>query len=204
MFLRSFKNGSLANLSFIVADEVSKKGVVIDPTGDTAKIIEAIQAEGITVAFVLNTHGHPDHVRGNGAVLAATGAKLAAHRLSNATRDLTLDAETVLDVGALSIRVIHTPGHTPDSVCFLVGDDLFTGDTLFVGECGRTDLAGGDARAMYDSLFHTLGALPDRVRVHPGHDYGPRPNSTLGEERQTNYVLRPRTREEFVVFMAEP
>jgi glyoxylase-like metal-dependent hydrolase (beta-lactamase superfamily II) len=100
------------------------------------------------------------------------------------------------------IKVIYTPGHTPDSICLLVDNKkLLTGDTLFVGECGRTDLPGGNSESLYDSLFNKLLKLSDDVEVYPGHDYGLKPYSTIGEERRTNYVLQPRSLMEFVEFM---
>ena len=104
----------------------------------------------------------------------------------------------------MAIEVIHTPGHTPDSICLQVDNKLLTGDTLFVGECGRTDLPGGSVTAMYNSLFHRLMKLDDGVEVYPGHDYGPNPHSTIGEERRTNYTLRDRSLKEFVNLMREP
>jgi glyoxylase-like metal-dependent hydrolase (beta-lactamase superfamily II) len=137
-------------------------------------------------------------------VVKATGCRVAAHRLSAVKKDLELEGGEVLCLGALGIHVIHTPGHTPDSVCFRAAECLFTGDTLFIGECGRTDLPGGDAGELFDSLFGGLAELDDALVVHPGHDYGSKPSATLGEQRRTNYVLKPRTRSEFIRFMAEP
>ena len=194
----------MANFSYLVSDEATRRAVLIDPSGDVGPMIEAIRREGLDLAYVLNTHGHADHTSGNRAVVAATGARVAAHRACRVPKDLELDDGAALEVGSLRIEVIHTPGHTPDGVCLLVGGKLFTGDTLFVGECGRTDISGGDASSMYDSLFGKLLELPDETEVYPGHDYGPRPRSTIGEERRSNYTLAPRTREQFVRFMAEP
>lgn len=204
MFLRQFKSGAGANMSYIVAEGPGGAGAVIDPTGDLLRVIGVIEAEGIRVGFILTTHGHPDHTSGNGKLAAETGAKIAAHRLAGIKKDLPLEDGSVVRVGTLDLRVIHTPGHTRDSVCFLVGNKLFTGDTLFVGECGRTDMPGGDAAALYDSLFNKLMKLPDDTEVYPGHDYGARPTSTIGQEKKSNYVLEKRTREEFIEFMAEP
>jgi glyoxylase-like metal-dependent hydrolase (beta-lactamase superfamily II) len=103
------------------------------------------------------------------------------------------------------IKVIHTPGHTPDSICLLVDNKkLLTGDTLFVGECGRTDLLGGNSRSMYHSLFNKLLKLGDDVEVYPGHDYGSKPSSTIGEEKRSNYTLEPRSLMEFIEFMRQP
>jgi hydroxyacylglutathione hydrolase len=100
--------------------------------------------------------------------------------------------------------VIHTPGHTPDSICLLCNTKLLTGDTLFVGECGRTDLPGGSSKDMYFSLFSKLMKLDDNIEVYPGHDYGRSPSSTIGSERITNYVLKKRSLEEFIEFMRQP
>jgi glyoxylase-like metal-dependent hydrolase (beta-lactamase superfamily II) len=110
----------------------------------------------------------------------------------------------VLQVGSLEVRFIHTPGHSPDSISVLVGNKLVSGDTLFVGECGRTDLPGGSSEQLYDSLFNKLAKLPDEIEVYPGHDYGAEPHSTIAYEKAHNYVLKPRTVREFVQFMKEP
>jgi len=107
-----------------------------------------------------------------------------------------------LSVGKIPIKVIYTPGHTADSVCLLVDKaKLLTGDTLFVGECGRTDFPGGSSKSMYDSLFNKLLKLNDNVEVYPGHDYGLKPQSTIGEEKKSNYTLQPRSLEDFIAFM---
>jgi len=204
MFLRQFKEGPTANLSYIVADGEGGNGAVIDPAGDAGRILKAIESEGLRIGYILNTHGHPDHTGGNSKLVSETGARVAAHRLAAVRKDIALDDGAKLEVGSLELEVIHTPGHTRDSVCFLSGHRLFTGDTLFVGECGRTDMPGGDAGALYESLFNKILKLPDDFEIYPGHDYGPRPTSTIGQERRTNYTLQPRTREEFIEFMAEP
>jgi glyoxylase-like metal-dependent hydrolase (beta-lactamase superfamily II) len=204
MFLRQIKESAMANMTYVVAEGESGHGVVIDPSGDVIRIMKVIESVGIKVDYVLNTHGHSDHTSGNGRIVKDTGAKVAAHKLANVKKDVSLEDGQILKVGTLSIKVIHTPGHTKDSVCFLIESKLFTGDTLFVGECGRTDMPGGDAPAMYESLFNRLMKLPDEIEVFPGHDYGPRPTSTIGNERKNNYVLLPRSKEEFIEFMAEP
>ena len=204
MFLRQLKEGPTANLSYIIADGKGGAGAVIDPAGDAQKLIKAIEIEGQVIELVLITHGHPDHTSGVRKLVSETRARVAAHRLANIKKDLALDDGARLGLGSLELEVLHTPGHTRDSVCFLAGRRLFTGDTLFVGECGRTDLPGGDAGVMYESLFNRILKLPDDFEIYPGHDYGPRPTSTIGQERRTNYTLQPRTREEFIEFMAEP
>ncbi|MEM4729673.1 MAG: MBL fold metallo-hydrolase [Thermoplasmata archaeon] len=204
MLLRQFKEGVMANFTYLIADEDSGRGVVIDPTAGTlSKVLRVVESEGLKIEFVLITHSHPDHTSGLRQLLAETGARVGAHRGAGIKKDLALDDGSALEVGGLKIRVIHTPGHSRDSVCYLIDGKLFTGDTLFVGECGRTDIPGGDAGALYDSLFGKLLKLPDEVEVYPGHDYGPRPTSSLGQERRTNYVLEPRSKEDFIEFMAE-
>ena len=112
------------------------------------------------------------------------------------------DGDTI-KLNGTKIEVIYTPGHTPDSICLIAGNKLLTGDTLFVGECGRTDLPGGDSGSLYDSLFKKIIPLDNSLEVYPGHDYGLKPDSTLGFEKEHNYVLKPRTREEFMRFMRE-
>ena len=119
-------------------------------------------------------------------------------------KDIAARDGDMIEVGSLKIQVLHTPGHCPDHICLLAEGKLLTVDTLFVVEFGRTDLAGGDAGALYDSLFKKLMALNDSIEVYPGHDYGSKPSSTIGEERRNNYTLKPRTRDEFIRFMAEP
>jgi glyoxylase-like metal-dependent hydrolase (beta-lactamase superfamily II) len=126
------------------------------------------------------------------------------HQSSPVRKDISVKDGDSLEIGSLRIHVIHTPGHCPDHICLLVDGKVLTGDTLFVGECGRTDLPGGDAGAMYESLFNKLMILDDSTEIYPGHDYGRSSSSSIGKERKTNYTLKPRTKEEFIKFMAEP
>jgi glyoxylase-like metal-dependent hydrolase (beta-lactamase superfamily II) len=126
------------------------------------------------------------------------------HEKSSLRKDIIVKDGDVIEIGSLKANFIHTPGHCPDHISILVEDKLLTGDTLFVGECGRTDLPGGNPSDMYESLFHKILRLEDSIEVYPGHDYGSKPYSTIGYERENNYTLKPRTREEFVRFMAEP
>jgi glyoxylase-like metal-dependent hydrolase (beta-lactamase superfamily II) len=134
-----------------------------------------------------------------------SSAKTVAHKLSRINADIAVDDGDIIRLGNVPIKFIYTPGHTPDSICLLVDNKkLLTGDTLFVGECGRTDLLGGNSRSMYDSLFNKLLKLNDAVEVYPGHDYGSKPYSTIGEERRSNYTLQPRSLAEFIEFMKQP
>ena len=157
----------------------------------------------LSLQWVLNTHSHFDHIGGNER-LRARGVKLVAHPAAPTHPDVALADGATLMLGALPMRVLHTPGHCSDAVCLMGGGHLFTGDTLFIGECGRVDLPGSDPRAMHHSLLSVLCALPDDLLVMPGHNYGPVPCRTLGEEKRANYTLAPRTLAAFLAFMAEP
>jgi len=204
MFFKQIQQHS-DNFSYIIADEESKEAVVVDSSFNASKIISIVNANGFTVKYVINTHGHSDHTAGNAELTSILGAKIVAHRLSMVPCDLAVNDGDVLTVGKIPIKVIYTPGHTADSICLLVDNGkLLTGDTLFVRECGRTDLGGGSAESMYDSLFHKLLKLSDSVEVYPGHDYGLKSSSTIGEERKSNYTLQPRSLEDFVDFMKQP
>lgn len=190
------------NFSYLIADELAREAVVVDSSFNSSEIINILKAQGFTLKYVISTHGHSDHTAGNYELRSMFNAIIVAHVTSRARYDLGVDDGEVLQVGGISIKVISTPGHSVDGICLLVdGKKLLTGDTLFVGECGRTDLAGGNAKSLYDSLFCKLLKLDDSVEVFPGHDYGNKPSSTIGEERKTNYVLQPRSLEDFIVFM---
>jgi glyoxylase-like metal-dependent hydrolase (beta-lactamase superfamily II) len=132
-------------------------------------------------------------------------AKIVAHSLSRINADVKVDDGDIIHVGRIPVKTIFTPGHTPDGICLLAdGQKLLTGDTLFVGECGRTDMPGGNSKNMYHSLFNKILKLKDSVEVYPGHDYGLRPYSTIGDEKRSNYTLEPRSLAEFIEFMKQP
>ncbi|HYY48956.1 MAG TPA: MBL fold metallo-hydrolase, partial [Thermoplasmata archaeon] len=159
---------------------------------------------GYAIQWIFDTHHHPDHIFDNERLANETGAKVAAHRLSEVRKDVVLEDGMIVKVGELAIKVVHTPGHSPDSCCYIVGGRVFTGDCLFVGDCGRVDLPGSSVEAMYDSLFHKVRKLDDALIVCPGHHYGKSPTSTIGEEKRTNYTLQPRELVEFIRFMKAP
>lgn len=190
------------NFSYIIADEATREAAVVDSSFNAGEIIRVLKTERLTLKYVVNTHGHSDHTAGNTELLSMFDAKTVAHTLSRIDADIKVDDGDIIRVGNVPIKVIHTPGHTPDSICLWVDSKkLLTGDTLFVGECGRTDLPGGNSKSLYGSLFNKLLKLPDDVEVYPGHDYGPKPCSTIGEQRRTNYVLQPRSLIEFMEFL---
>jgi glyoxylase-like metal-dependent hydrolase (beta-lactamase superfamily II) len=192
------------NFAYIIGDETTKEAAVIDPGYNVEKILGQIQQLNAKVKYIINTHSHGDHTGGNASLKEKTRAKIVAHAKSPRPKDITVKDQDTLQLGKLTVKVIHTPGHTLDGICLLVDNKLITGDTLFVGECGRTDLAGSSAEDMYHSLFDKILTLDDSIEVYPGHNYGNRPSSTIGQERKTNYTLEKRTLEEFIEFMSEP
>jgi glyoxylase-like metal-dependent hydrolase (beta-lactamase superfamily II) len=204
MMLEQIRVGALDNFSYVLADEENGLAAIVDPDGDAEKILHFVRKKCLNVRYVINTHSHHDHVSGNSLIVSNTGAKVVMHARANLGKDVSVNDGDILSLGKIQIKVIYTPGHTPDSICLLADGALFTGDTLFVGECGRTDLAGGSSTDMYDSLFNKILQLDRNLRIYPGHDYGEKPQSTLGREIETNYTLTPRSREEFVRFMSQP
>ena len=204
MFFDQRLIGAMANFGYLIGDPEAKVAAVIDPSFDARILQKAASENGYTIETIFNTHHHPDHVYDNERLADATSAKVAAHRLSEVRKDVVLEDGMIVPVGALKVKVVHTPGHSPDSCCFVVGGRVFTGDCLFVGDCGRVDLPGSDVDAMYDSLFNKVRKMDEALVVCPGHHYGPSPTSTIGREKKTNYVLEPRSIEEFRAFMASP
>ncbi|MCI4317656.1 MAG: MBL fold metallo-hydrolase [Thermoplasmata archaeon] len=203
MYLRQVEIGPYQNFTYLVADSEGGEGAVIDPSYGIEPVLRAIDATRVKVRLILNTHSHKDHIAGNGEVKERTGAKIAAHENARIGQDLSVKEGTVIEAGPLRFHVLHTPGHTRDSVLYVFEGQVATGDTLFVGECGRTDLPGGDPAQMYDSLLHRVVALDDALVVLPGHDYGTTPTSTIGREKKENYTLQPRTLDEFLRFLGE-
>jgi len=192
------------NFSYIIADEASGKAAVVDPSFNVDAIILVLKDHNFSLKYIINTHGHADHSAGNEELKAAFQSKIVAHKLSHVNQDISVVDGDIIRLGAISIKVMHTPGHTPDSICLLIDGKLLTGDTLFVGECGRTDLPGGSVEDMYTSLLQKIAKLDDNIEVYPGHDYGPSPDSTIAKEKQTNYTLQNRTLKQFIQFMQTP
>lgn len=192
------------NFTYMIGDEGSREALVVDPTSPIATVTATIARHRVRVKYIVNTHGHRDHTSGNTELARITEGKIAAHATAKQSKDIALKGGDILRLGRLEAHVLHTPGHSPDSICLLVDKKLLTGDTLFVGECGRTDISGGDSAQLYGSLFETILKLGDDIEIYPGHDYGTKPSSTLGSERQTNYTLKPRSKQEFMEFMSEP
>ncbi|MGB8938461.1 MAG: MBL fold metallo-hydrolase [Candidatus Nitrosopolaris sp.] len=195
--------GQMANFTYILTDENSGESAVIDPSWELEKIFAFLEKNGWKVKYIINTHTHFDHILGNEQVAAVTGAKIIQHKDSTETYDIPVEDGQIIQVGKIMIRIVHTPGHSKDSMSLVVNNELvLTGDTLFVGNCGRVDLPGSDASEMYDSLFEKIAKLEESLVVYPGHDYGSKKTSTIGEEKRTSTVLKARSRADFVRYMA--
>jgi glyoxylase-like metal-dependent hydrolase (beta-lactamase superfamily II) len=196
MIFAQIRAGGDRNFAYLIADDETRRGAVIDPSLDPAAVLAHVARQKVSVEYLINTHDHYDHNSGNPEILAKTGA-----RLLSANQPEAGDGRSVT-LGKLKLTFIHTPGHTADSICVLATEPgapgkLITGDTLFVGKVGGTGF-GDDARAEYDSLHKKLMPLPDDTEVWPGHDYGVAPNSTIGHEKRTNPFILRESFEDFV------
>ena len=191
------------NLCYLIGDEETKEAAVIDPSGEVEKIMKLATENELRIKYIINTHSHADHTAGNNELASKTGAKILLHKKARIKKDIDLSDGDTITIGNKKIEVIYTPGHSPDSICLLLENKLLTGDTLFVGECGRTDIPGGSSEDLYDSLFKKIKKLSDKLEIYPGHYYGGQKCSILGYEKRNNYTLEPRTKEEFIKFMME-
>jgi glyoxylase-like metal-dependent hydrolase (beta-lactamase superfamily II) len=209
IYFKQVLAGPMANFVYLIGDPRTREAAIVDPAWDIPALLDLAREDDDRITHALVTHTHPDHVGGNFSGMKIDGmaelleqqpVKVVIHkeeaeflkRFTGASDSDLLSAEggDVVRVGDLEFKLLHTPGHTPGSQCFLVDGRLVSGDTLFVGSCGRVDLPGSDPEAMYRSLTGTLMRLSDDVVLYPGHNYADRPSSTLGEERRENIFLR--------------
>ena len=207
VIIKQIPVGSFQVMTYLVTCPETLESVVIDPAGEEDKLLAVIQSEDARMKYILNTHAHADHTLGNSKLKQFFSIPVCMHETDDRffsddsvretslkelglpapdSADIRLKDGDVLVVGDLRIEVIHTPGHTPGSVCYLVNGHLFTGDTLFVGAAGRTDLIGGSLDALIESLEKRLIVLPKETIIWPGHDYGTSPTSTIGREMVEN------------------
>ncbi len=201
MKVHQIQVGGMQNFSYILEDEETEEAIIIDPSWDLENIEQAINRNDLKIKYIVNTHHHFDHTLGNEAIAKLTGAKIIQHEASELKHDLTVTDGDKITFGDSELSIIHTPGHSKDGIC-LVGDGkIFSGDTLFVGNCGRIDLPGGSSKELYRSLFEIISNLDDNLVLYPGHNYGPTPTSTLGKEKATNFVMQKRTEQEFIAIM---
>ena len=193
--------GPMQNFSYIVEDESTHEAIIIDPSWDLDKIIQIIEEQNLNPKYIVNTHWHDDHTRGNEELAAEISTRIVQHEASTLQNDMTVKDGDSIKFGCSELVVYHTPGHSKDSIC-LVGDGkIFSGDTLFVGNCGRIDLPGGSSRELYHSLFDVISNLDDGLIMYPGHDYGSAQTSTIGNEKMTNPVMQKISEEDFVMRM---
>jgi len=203
--------GQMAVFAYLVGCEETSEAVVIDPAGNEEEIKAQADKAGLKIVKILNTHGHPDHTCGNARIKELTGAEIVVHQddaqgmvsaqaqdfarmlgcAATPPADATVAEGEHIKVGEqVDLTVLHTPGHTPGCVCFYTPGHVFTGDTLFVGAVGRTDLPGGSWPTMLKSIQERILTLPDDTVVWPGHNYGQAPNSTVAQEREHNPFLK--------------
>ena len=190
--------GPMQNFSYIVEDTSTHEAIVIDPSWDLEKLTKTIDEQNLKIKYIVNTHWHDDHTRGNEELSKQLGVKIIQHEASQLKNDLTVSDGDSIEFGSSFLMVYHTPGHSKDSICLLGGGKIFTGDTLFVGNCGRVDLPGGSAKELYHSLFDVLANFTDGLVLYPGHDYGSSSTSTIGKEKQTNPVMQRISEAEFI------
>ena len=207
----------MVNFVYLIGDRETNEAVVVDPAYDPAGILSLLEADDMTCVGMLGTHYHADHVGGSMMGLTVSGAAellgiqsvplhiqaAEADYVKEVTgltdEDLSLHkGSTSIDVGAIKIALLHTPGHTPGSQSFLVENRLIAGDTLFLQGCGRTDLPGGDPEQLYHSLTTVLSQVPDDAVLFPGHQYSPAPSATMGWTRQRNAVFAPPSAEQWM------
>ncbi|MEQ8310399.1 MAG: MBL fold metallo-hydrolase [Sphingopyxis sp.] len=202
MYFASFRDGEGCK-SYIVGCEESCAAAIIDPALDLVdRYIGDVNRQGLRVRYIIDTHTHADHFSGAQALKRAFGAPIVMHRLSPSPYvDLHVEDGHSLPLGAMRMKIFHTPGHTRDSMAIHVEDRVFTGDTLLIGGTGRSDLPSGDPDQLFDSLFGKLLMLPDETLVFPAHDYKGRESSTIGEERRSNPRLAKTERADFVALM---
>ncbi len=187
----------MRNFDYLLMEEESLEAIAIDSGWETRPVVDAAHRENMKVVYAVATHGHFDHVETLPELANKLGARTVAHERSDLATEVRVNDGDVLRIGGTSVRVIHTPGHTPDSICLFDGLEVFTGDTLFIGNCGRTDLPGGSAVELFRSLHEVLMALPKGTVIYPGHDYGEVRSRTLGEEMKVNPTLLARDIREF-------
>jgi hydroxyacylglutathione hydrolase len=191
------------NFSYVIYCPINKQAAIVDPGFDATRTLQFIASKKLSLDYILITHHHTDHSSDSKRIKSlfpqvkivvseADGKKLALKP------DIVVSDGSQLKIGAIRVDFLVTPGHTPGGICIIVDNEaLLTGDTLFIGDCGRTDLPGGNFAQMYASLHEKIMHLPDELIVYPGHDYGERPFDSLGNQKRTNKTLKTKTLKEF-------
>jgi glyoxylase-like metal-dependent hydrolase (beta-lactamase superfamily II) len=209
VLVRQFEVGNFSIFSYLIGDEQAKEGLFIDPADQQDTLLREAASRGLAIKYIVNTHSHIDHVMGNREMVQRTGAKIIIHEAdapglldtprnllemfgaeASPPADILVSDGDLIRVGNIALKVLHTPGHTPGGMCLYIDGMVFTGDTLFVGSIGRTDLPGCSYQELERSIRTKLYTLPGDTVVFPGHNYGMHPTSTIGQERRTNAFVR--------------
>ena len=204
MYFQQLALGPMQNFVYLIGDPESREVAVVDPGWEVPRILQAAEQDGFKLVAAFVTHHHFDHVMGLGELLKQTDIPVYVHRDDAPVLDLPRSSLKLVtggdrvQVGALPVTLLHTPGHTQGSQCLLVNHRLLSGDTLFIGACGRCDLPGGDPRRLYESLTGTLKRLHDDTILCPGHDYAETPTAHLGDEKRANAFLAAGTLQQFL------
>jgi hydroxyacylglutathione hydrolase len=194
-YLKQMELGPMENFVYLIGDAASREVVVVDPAWQVDTVLRKAKEEDLKIVGALVSHYHFDHTNGVEELLEAVNCPIYVNKHDVPYLDVSrseikpVDGNFRLKVGAVEIEAVHTPGHTPGSQCFHVRGHLVSGDTLFIGACGRTDLPGGDAKELYYSLTQKLYKFDDSTVLCPGHNYSDRPTTTMGEEKRTNPYL---------------
>jgi len=203
LYLRQLELGPLQNFVYLIGSPETREAAVVDPAWDVPRILEMAAQDEMRITTVIITHTHFDHINGLKEILTATDAQIYVHKKEISDVPVgranlnPVEGGDKISVGPLELSFLHTPGHTPGSQCVTVGDRLISGDTLFIGGCGRCDLPGGDPEQLYKSLSR-LSRMDDRLVVHPGHNYAASPTSTIAKERSMNPFLKAESVEGFL------
>jgi glyoxylase-like metal-dependent hydrolase (beta-lactamase superfamily II) len=216
-YFKQLEIGPMQNFVYLVGSTETRKAAVVDAAWDIDTILRVAAEDEMEISHALVTHTHPDHVGGSfagkeiqglGEILARLPLKVVINKAEagylktlSASDLIKVDSGDEIDLGGLKIKLIHTPGHTPGSQCFLIEDTLISGDTLFIDSCGRVDLPGSNPEEMYLSLTQKLMALPEKTILFPGHNYAPKTSSTIGEQKRTNPYMRFQSLRQFLSAM---
>lgn len=197
MSVRQMKVGDEQNFVYLLVDEPSCAAMAIDSGWEIDPIVATVRSENLDLKYAVATHHHSDHASTLWQLGRMFDAKVVAHKSSPLYHDIAVDDGDTLKIGAKEVRFLHTPGHTEDSICIYDGKHLFSGDTILIGNCGRTDLPGGSPREMYRSLHSVILRLPPNTVIYPGHDYGEVPFRKLSAEARVNPALLAKSYGEF-------
>jgi len=190
--------GNMGNFTYLISS--GEKALVIDASFGGKEVLKMLSERGLRLRYILSTHNHFDHNMDNTYLRRETGAEVVAHKTSPIEKDISIEDGDEVKVGSMTIVALHTPGHTPDSVCYRLEGNIFTGDTLFVGTCGRVDLPGGNAGELFQSM-RRLCNLERSTVVFPGHDYGVTKTSTICRECTSNPAMTAHDISEFLAYI---